>query len=43
MKLKIIEVMYMKISKEQFSKLPEHLQKHFKKKEFGVSRNVHPT
>ena len=33
----------MKISKKQFSNLPEHLQQHFIRKEDGVSRNIHPT
>lgn len=33
----------MKLSKEQFNKLPKHLQKHFREVEVGVGRNAHPT
>jgi hypothetical protein len=33
----------MKLSKEQYNKLPKNLHKHFKQMEVGVGRNTHPT
>lgn len=33
----------MKLSHEQYNKLPDELKSHFNRKEVGVSTNAHPT
>lgn len=33
----------MKLSKEQYNKLPDELKAYFNRKEVGVSTNAHPT